>query len=80
MIDTRSFASDPATTFYRPLLQSHPLAFDGLFGLLNDPENERSATFEQKPKKDNTMLRLRGRANRWDNADHTARGRGPSGP
>ena len=24
--------------------------------------------------------RLRGRANRWDNADHTARGRGPSGP
>ena len=23
---------------------------------------------------------LRGRANRWDNADHTARGRGPSGP
>ena len=25
-------------------------------------------------------LLLRGRANRWDNADHTARGRGPSGP
>ena len=42
MIDLNSFASDPAAIFYLRLLESYPLAFDRLFELLNDSENELS--------------------------------------
>ena len=61
MIDTCSFASDLATKFYRPLLQSHPLAFDRLFGLLNEPENEWcliNAATDARPALDGVVVHI----------------------
>ena len=59
MIDSNSFSSDPATRFYRPLLRSHPDAFERLFALLNDPENEQrliSAAADGRPALDGVVV------------------------
>lgn len=61
MIDSNSFLSDPATTFYRPLLRSRPDAFEHLFALLNDQENEQcliNAATDARPALDGVVVRI----------------------
>ncbi len=61
MVNRSTFVSDPATRFYRPLLGSHPDAFECLFALLNDSENEQcliNAATDARPALDGVVVHI----------------------
>ena len=61
MVNRSTFVSDPATRFYRPLLRSYPDAFERLFALLNDSENERyliNAATDARPALDGVVVHI----------------------